>query len=159
MICTCQVTLYSSDSAQFTVERQFHFNKHVNAAAVNNFKRYIYNKFSTLICSAISNSVTKTHAATLMAGAQGCCGKGPIKSTSIRMGHGVPYFTPYMQELGGALLMSFQIFCAHVHMHRIASAHKYMFALCHLSHVCRILDLSRHLYTIPRRKPLRYFVH
>ena len=44
------------------------------------------------------------------------------------------YFTPYMQDLGGgrvALRMSFQIFYAHVHMHRI---HKYtclLFGTCH----------------------------
>ena len=40
-----------------------------------------------------------------MAGAQRCCGKGPIKSTSICMVCHTS-LTPYMQDLGGALLMS-----------------------------------------------------
>ena len=94
------------------------------------------------------NSVTETHAATLMAGAQGCCGKGPIKSISIcTVCHA--YFTPYMQDLGGALLMSFQIFYAHVHMHRTCL----LFGTCH-AHVCRIL--SRHL-PLHANKLLRYF--
>ena len=59
-----------------------------------------------------------------MAGARGCCSKGPIKSTSIRM-HGAPFFSPYMQDLGGALLMSFQNSThMYTYMHRIASPHK-----------------------------------
>ena len=69
---------------------------------------------------------------------------------------GVPYFTPYVQDLGGALLMSFQIFYAHVHMHRrIASVHKYtclLFGTCHT-----FAEFFHVIYHSTPIKPLRYF--